>query len=129
MNINTAIRLLNAPISGKIGKENRGNEKDCDELNAGDVEVVRMTANDHPNPVGEAGVELDTCCELMKSVVNKVVAHVNAATLNTRVVRRVLRSFARKIEGSLRYLGFGEIGVTGNKSNPLTVQLAALEIH
>ena len=67
--------------------------------------------------------------KLGKPFVDEIVADMNAAALNSRVVGGFHHTFAGKIEGCLCYLGFGAVGVTGNESDALPIELAAVEIH
>ncbi len=107
----------------------RGNCEDGDELNTSDVEEVGLAADEHARPLTERRMVTGARSKLRETLVDEIVADMDAPELNARVVGGVLCAFAGKIERRLSHLRFGVIGVKGDERNALSIELAALEIH
>src|ERR1035437_8785576 len=67
--------------------------------------------------------------ELRKSLVNEIVADVHAASTHPRVLGSLQNALPGKVEGGLRHLRFGAVGVKGDFCDALAVEFTALEVH
>jgi hypothetical protein len=74
-------------------------------------------------------VKADLHGEFWKSLVKEVIADMDMAAKDTRIVAGVQGAFSRKFENLLSYLSFSVIGVLGDKCDLAAVGIAAFEVH
>jgi len=113
---------------GQQRKKGRGDEEDGDELDAGDVEIVRIASDECANAIGDGGMEVDARGELRESLVDKIVTHMTDAALHTRISEGEARAFAGEVESDLRYLDLGAVGVASNVSHLRPVAFAGFKL-
>src|SRR5580698_592482 len=89
---------------GQRQQDECGDKEDGDELNAGDVEILSLSANHRTRSIDKRGMVCSPGGKMRKSLVEEIIADMDMTALDADVAGRVHVSLASELERSLRHL-------------------------